>query len=113
MTELQRGGRDQKIFEGDVQAFLGLFALNSSSQPSGLQRNRIHGHVASKFIDKRLSPIPKLYVSGAIYPVGQLDDCYYRQSQVYFAPDGAHLFQDLAYAVSSTLAGDDDTGIDD
>ena len=58
VAELQGGCGDRQIVEGDGHALGGLVALDATGQPGRLDGDRMHWHVADRFIDERLPPLP-------------------------------------------------------
>jgi hypothetical protein len=95
-TELDSGGGDQKILEGDGHTPRSLVAFDAASRAGYLEGDRIDRHVEDQFIHKRLPPLPAFFPSGALDTVDELD----------FAVARFEMLEDLPNRAASPFPGD-------
>ncbi len=106
-TELQSGGGDEQIFEGDGHSPFGLLAFDTAGERGCLDGDRMDRHVAYKLVNERLPALPPVFLLGALDAVRQFHNRHHGQTNLDFSVASFELFEDLSHSVALTLSGDD------
>jgi hypothetical protein len=110
---LQRGCRNQQIFESDADTLGGLVAFDASGQLRCLNTDRVNGDIADQFIDDALPPLPALFCIRPMDAVRQFHDSHLGEANLDFSVAGFELLKYLPNAVAQPLGCNDDGRVED
>jgi len=111
-AEMQGGGPDHEVLEGDGDTLGRLLALDLSGKLSDLQRDGMHDEVLEGSLGEDAPPFALSFGFGPVDAVCQLDDADGRERYVNLAMQGPRLAEDVFDGLATPFACDEDAGVE-